>query len=84
VIDYARAAYPDLPLPHGVREMLLISAGVDPLDAATVAARRAAYNSMLGHLREKVLTAIGPFFEALAAEEAAARIARDAGLGGTP
>jgi hypothetical protein len=77
VIAYATAAFPDQPLAHGVRELLLIGVGVDPLDAAACAARIAAYNSMIGVLRGRLLQALGSLTNALTADEAQAQMTRD-------
>jgi hypothetical protein len=79
VIRWARHAYPDQPLAYGIRELLLIGSGIDPTDATLVAARQAAYNNMLGRLRNKVLSAIGPFADQLNAEEARAVIEAENG-----
>lgn len=49
--EFARTAYPDLPLTNAVREILLLGMGVDPTTAAVTAARIAAFNSLAMRMR---------------------------------
>lgn len=74
VCRYAAEAYPGQPLAFGVRELLLIASGLDPLDAATIAARQAAHTSMTNMIRQKLLGALGPFVDALQTDSARAAV----------
>jgi hypothetical protein len=69
-VRYATTAYPGQPLAFGIRELLLVGAGLDPLDAAIVASRISAYNEMTNALRHRVLAALGPLVEAMNTEVA--------------
>jgi hypothetical protein len=74
VCRFAAEAYPGQPLAFGIREILLLASGLDPPEAAAIAARQAAYTTMTNMLRQRVLSALGPLLDTLQGEAARAAI----------
>lgn len=56
--DFAASAYPGLPISTALREAVLIAMGTDPLEAARVAARRAAYLSARSRIMALLATSL--------------------------
>jgi hypothetical protein len=70
VFRFIEVAYPGMPISAGVRELLLVAAGTDPLDAAAHETRRATRHMVQAAMRQKLLANLGEVLTQLHAEEA--------------
>ncbi len=69
VLAFAECAYPGLPLQAAVREILLLGASAEPLNAALSATRLAAYRQYSSVARQTIAGALRELAAALELEE---------------
>lgn len=55
IFRFIEVAYPGMSVANGLRELLLVSAGHDPLDAARFEARKAARHEVMMYMRKRLI-----------------------------